>query len=231
MEAAGVEPPHYTLNEFPNLCGSAPARVRYPVSTLAALDMKDAAGLLDDAGRIVAALTELGLEPVLVGGMALVTLGSRRVTRDFDFVVAAPGDRLGAVVDVFYDDGLELAARVNDAGDITATITTAGLPASDGVSTRRPARTFSIQRLASASICCLISRSRPRHSPSVRDGSPSARNVSWSPRRKTSYTSSASPTHDGPHRATPKTSRFWKPGAGHTLTDPFRNVARRHRQE
>jgi hypothetical protein len=84
--------------------------------------MKNAAGLLDDAGRIVAALTKLGLQPVLVGGMALVTLGSRRVTRDFDFVVPAPGDRLGPLIDVFYDQGLELAARVNDVGDITATI-------------------------------------------------------------------------------------------------------------
>lgn len=84
--------------------------------------MTNAAGLLDDAGRIVAALTRLGLKPILVGGMALVTLGSRRVTRDFDFVVSAPGERLAALIDVFYDQGLELAARVNDSGDITATI-------------------------------------------------------------------------------------------------------------
>lgn len=84
--------------------------------------MRDASALLIDAGRLVADLTTLGLEPVLVGGMALVTLGSRRVTRDFDFVIPIPGDRLEALVDVFYDRGLELAARVNDAGDITATI-------------------------------------------------------------------------------------------------------------
>ena len=32
-------------------------------------------------------LDDLGLEPVLVGGMALVVLGSRRVTRDYDLVV------------------------------------------------------------------------------------------------------------------------------------------------
>lgn len=49
--------------------------------------MKAAAGLLDEAGRVVAALTRLGLEPILVGGMALVTLGSRRVTCGFDFVI------------------------------------------------------------------------------------------------------------------------------------------------
>ena len=84
--------------------------------------MRDAATLLDDAGRIVADLTRLGLEPVLVGGMALVTIGSRRVTRDFDFVIPIPGSRLEALVDVFYGRGLELAARVNDAGEITATI-------------------------------------------------------------------------------------------------------------
>lgn len=84
--------------------------------------MRDAATLLDDAGQIVQDLTGLGLEPVLVGGMALVTLGSRRVTRDFDFVVPVPGDRLEALVGVFYDRGLELAARINSTGDITATI-------------------------------------------------------------------------------------------------------------
>jgi methylmalonyl-CoA mutase cobalamin-binding subunit len=33
---------------------------------------------LDEVGHIVEALTALGLEPVLVGGMALVALGSRR---------------------------------------------------------------------------------------------------------------------------------------------------------
>jgi len=84
--------------------------------------VRDAASLLDAAGEIVEALARLGIEPVLVGGMALVTLGSRRVTRDFDFVIAAPGQQLNAVVDVFYDRGLELASRVNETGDITATI-------------------------------------------------------------------------------------------------------------
>jgi len=84
--------------------------------------VRDAARLLDAAAEIVSALTKLGMEPVLVGGMALVTLGSRRVTRDFDFLIAVPGDQLNAVVDVFYDRGLELATRVNAAGDITATV-------------------------------------------------------------------------------------------------------------
>lgn len=77
---------------------------------------------LTTVGAVVEALSDLGLEPVLVGGMALVTLGSRRVTRDFDFVVAHPGAGLDRLVDVFYDRGLELALRVDTAGDVTATI-------------------------------------------------------------------------------------------------------------
>lgn len=76
-------------------------------------------GLVTEIAR---ALEALGLHPVLVGGMALVLLGSRRVTRDFDFVIAQPGDQLADALDAFYDRGLELAAKVNAAGDVTATI-------------------------------------------------------------------------------------------------------------
>jgi hypothetical protein len=54
--------------------------------------------------------------------MALVILGSQRITRDFDFVIAAPGERLSDVVDVFYDRGFELISRLNDDGAVTATI-------------------------------------------------------------------------------------------------------------
>jgi hypothetical protein len=54
--------------------------------------------------------------------MALVVLGSRRVTRDFDFLIARPGEALGALVDVLYDRGFELASRVGAEGEVTATI-------------------------------------------------------------------------------------------------------------
>jgi hypothetical protein len=77
---------------------------------------------LDETGAIAAALTQLGLKPVLVGGMALVILGSRRVTRDFDFAIPWPGDRLQDMLDVFYGRGLELVSRLNENGDVTATI-------------------------------------------------------------------------------------------------------------
>lgn len=84
--------------------------------------MSDPLDHLQTVGAIVRDLRDLSLAPVLVGGMALVVLGSRRVTRDFDFVVAQPGDRLYRTLGVFYDRGLELVSRLNDAGDVVATI-------------------------------------------------------------------------------------------------------------
>lgn len=84
--------------------------------------MRESESHLEAVGSVVEALSGLGLEPILVGGMALVVLGSRRVTRDFDFVVARPGASLGGLVDLFYDRGFELASRVDAAGEVTATI-------------------------------------------------------------------------------------------------------------
>lgn len=84
--------------------------------------MPDPVDHLTQVGEIVEGLRDLGLEPVLVGGMALVVLGSRRVTRDFDFVVAHPGDQLTRAIDLFYDRGMELVSRLNDAGEAISTI-------------------------------------------------------------------------------------------------------------
>ena len=76
----------------------------------------------DEVASLVAELRALGLSPILVGGMALALLGSQRVTRAFDFVIARPEQRLDALVDVLYSRGLELASRLNDAGAVVATI-------------------------------------------------------------------------------------------------------------
>jgi hypothetical protein len=43
--------------------------------------MEESATHLESVGSVIDALLDLGLEPVLVGGMALVVLGSRRVRR------------------------------------------------------------------------------------------------------------------------------------------------------
>ena len=84
--------------------------------------MPDPLDHLQTVGEIVQDLRGLGLAPVLVGGMALVVLGSRRVTRDFDFVIAHPGERLALTIDLFYDRGLELVSRLNHIGEVVSTI-------------------------------------------------------------------------------------------------------------
>ena len=84
--------------------------------------MPDPVDHLQAVGEIVEGLRALGLGPVLVGGMALVVLGSRRVTRDFDFVIAHPGDRLARTVGLFYDRGLQLVSRLNEMGEVISTI-------------------------------------------------------------------------------------------------------------
>ena len=95
---------------------------RYPESTDRGRDVAEPLDYLGVVGDIEGRLRALGLEPVLVGGMALVILGSRRVTRDFDFVITQPADSLAALVDILYDRGLELVSRVDADGDVVATI-------------------------------------------------------------------------------------------------------------
>lgn len=77
---------------------------------------------LTEVGVVVAELRKIGIEPILIGGMALVFLGSSRVTRDFDFVVEHPADRLDAMVTLLYRHQLELASRLDDQGEVIATI-------------------------------------------------------------------------------------------------------------
>jgi hypothetical protein len=117
-------PPYLTSFEGSRLLSGARAAssARYLGSTPREPEMTDPVDHLQVVGDIVHALRDLGLAPVLVGGMALVVLGSRRVTRDFDFVLAHPGDRLTRMIDVFYDRGLELASRLNETGDVISTI-------------------------------------------------------------------------------------------------------------
>jgi hypothetical protein len=77
---------------------------------------------LDTVTAVFAQLNELDFRPILVGGMALVLLGSRRVTNDFDFVIGHPRERLDVLVEVFYGHRLELVSRLNDDGDVKSTI-------------------------------------------------------------------------------------------------------------
>ena len=84
--------------------------------------MEPELSVFDEVVRLTSGLERLGLRPVLVGGMALVLLGSQRVTQDFDFVIAHPGALIEKVVDLFYGRGLELVSKLNAAGEVIATI-------------------------------------------------------------------------------------------------------------
>ncbi|HEX6322301.1 MAG TPA: hypothetical protein VFZ36_01140 [Vicinamibacterales bacterium] len=77
---------------------------------------------LTTIGEIARGLRALGLTPVLVGGMALTVLGSTRVTRDVDFVVRRPQDRLEDVLGLFYERGFELVSKVDDGGNVVRTV-------------------------------------------------------------------------------------------------------------
>lgn len=87
--------------------------------------MKHATGnqtQLELVGTILKKLNAVGIEPVLIGGMALVILGSRRVTQDFDFVISQFDEKLSEVIKIFYDAGLELVTKLNDNGDVVSTL-------------------------------------------------------------------------------------------------------------
>jgi hypothetical protein len=80
------------------------------------------ADLLGAVSELLDALTRLGYEPTLVGGMALVVLGSPRVTRDFDFLVIEEARDARALIQTFYRQGFELASKTDEHGDIVRTI-------------------------------------------------------------------------------------------------------------
>jgi hypothetical protein len=77
---------------------------------------------------LVSALEAKGLEPVLVGGMALVVLGSQRVTRDFDFLVSSRNLEPD-IVEAIYRHGYELVTKLNPAGEVARTIDSATVAA------------------------------------------------------------------------------------------------------
>ena len=81
-----------------------------------------AADLLGAVGELLADLTRLGYQPTLVGGMALVVLGSPRVTKDFDFLVTREAREQEALLEALYRRGFALASKTDEHGNILRTI-------------------------------------------------------------------------------------------------------------
>jgi hypothetical protein len=85
--------------------------------------------LIDMVGMLLSDMADLGYSPVLIGGMALVTYGSTRVTRDFDFLIAQNAREDKKMIRLFYRHDLELVARLDSKGNVTGTIDNAKVAA------------------------------------------------------------------------------------------------------
>jgi hypothetical protein len=79
-------------------------------------------GYLRTVGELAGALEAGGFEPVLVGGMALVLLGSQRVTRDFDLLVSTQGPSREDLVRLMYRHHLELVTKFSPEGEVKRTV-------------------------------------------------------------------------------------------------------------
>lgn len=80
---------------------------------------------IDHLEKVVAlseALEKKGLQPVLVGGIALVILGSQRVTKDFDFLVSLQDVSVDDMVEIFYKHGFELVTKCSKEREVLRTV-------------------------------------------------------------------------------------------------------------
>jgi len=84
--------------------------------------MASSDGYLRTVGALAVALDAQGFEPVLVGGMALVLLGSQRVTRDFDLLVSTQGASTEDLVRLMYRHRLELVTKFTPEGEVKRTV-------------------------------------------------------------------------------------------------------------
>lgn len=84
--------------------------------------MTKTADYIEEVGQVIEEMERFGLLPVLIGGMALVILGSPRVTKDFDFLISTEALDREKLLKIFYKKGFELASRVNKEGNIVRTI-------------------------------------------------------------------------------------------------------------
>ena len=71
---------------------------------------------------LLQALEKKGVRPVLVGGIAMVLLGSQRVTKDFDFLVSLRDLPVEGMLEAFYQEGFELVTKFNKQGEVVRTI-------------------------------------------------------------------------------------------------------------
>lgn len=76
----------------------------------------------DIVGPLLKELEDCNFTPILVGGVALVILGSDRVTKDFDFLVSRQDSLIEDAVNIFYKYGFELVSKFNKEMQIIRTL-------------------------------------------------------------------------------------------------------------
>ncbi len=77
---------------------------------------------LEKVTLLVEELESKELMPILIGGMALVLLGSQRVTKDFDFLISRQDSTIEETVNIFYKHGFELISKFNEKREVLRTI-------------------------------------------------------------------------------------------------------------
>lgn len=81
--------------------------------------------------NVIRNLRDIGIEPVLVGGMALVMLGSRRITQDTDLVIKKPEtlDEAKKLTGAMFGAGFRYVTRIKKGEEPTSWIDNANIAA------------------------------------------------------------------------------------------------------
>lgn len=77
---------------------------------------------LDSVAALVQELDRAGFGPILIGGMALIVLGSQRVTMDFDLLVTNKDPHAVSLVKIMYGRHFELITKFKPDGEVLRTV-------------------------------------------------------------------------------------------------------------
>ena len=83
--------------------------------------IETATSQLELAVKILEELAKNGIESTMIGGMAMVTLGSQRVTQDYDFLVDKKNREQKKLIEIFYQHGFEYVSKM-EKGKIVRTV-------------------------------------------------------------------------------------------------------------
>jgi len=77
--------------------------------------------------KLLQELDVLGYEATLIGGTALILLGSDRVTKDADFLMTRSSREQRELVQAFYRHGFEIISKLNEKKEVVRTVDNANV--------------------------------------------------------------------------------------------------------